>query len=242
MGFSGPLSIDWSRLGSGGITRVASAAPSHPNSQPTTPPPSRRWFVKGSRTPSRGQGASVCSPRHGSRAGARVAHVFVATSSKATCPSARLRRCEPPPSLTVYRGPMSIDVGTNCPASSRLLAAGPVFQAAVPSNVPPWGRRLSTWKFVLPPRPGESSVVPSLKARGPSCLQLRAWRRSFSLFEGAALGRRRFAPPRRARSRATLLPLPHPREHCDSCTQQQPLRRPRLDAEPSSCWRHQEWV
>uniref|UniRef100_E6PTC4 Uncharacterized protein n=1 Tax=mine drainage metagenome TaxID=410659 RepID=E6PTC4_9ZZZZ len=72
-----------SRLGSGGITRVASAAPSHPNSQPTTPPPSRRWLVEGSRTAACGQGAMGVIPADSLALGARVAHVFVATSDKA---------------------------------------------------------------------------------------------------------------------------------------------------------------
>ncbi len=56
----------------------------------------------------------------------------------------------------------------------------------------------------------------------------------------AALGRRRFAPPCRARSRATRLPLPHPREHCDSCTRHASPRNTRLDAEPSAGYDHQE--
>lgn len=135
---------------------------------------------------------------------------------------------------------MSIDVGSNCSSSSRLLAAGPVFQAAVPPRCFPGGRRLSTWKIVPPPQPSEASEVPSLKTRGPSCLQLRAWRRSLSPFEGAALGRRRFAPPCRARSRAGDSSLASHREHCDPCTPQ--MRRPgtRLDAEPSFSYFYRE--
>ena len=238
--FSGPLSIDSYRPVSGGMSRVAMTAPSHPNSQRTTLPLCRCGLVEGSRTAACGQGQWVSSPQTASRARARVALVFVATSHKATVLPARLRRCEPPPSLTVFRSRFVVDVGTNCSSSSRASAAGPVFQAAVPSEVPPGGRRLSTWKFVLPRRPGVPSEAPSLKARGPRCLQLRACRRSFSLFEGAALGRRRFAPPRRARSRATLLPLPHPREHCDPCTQQMRCPGTRLDAEPSFSYFYRE--
>ena len=79
-------------------------------------------------------------------------------------------------------------------------------------------------------------MVPSLKARGPRCLPARAWRRSLSLLEGAALGRRRFAPPCRARSRAGDSSLASHREHCDPCTQQMRCPWTRLDAEPSAGW------
>ena len=84
------------------------------------------------------------------------------------------------------------------------------------------GRRLSTLEVVPTPQPSEPSMVRSLKARGPSCLPPRAWRRSFRLLEAAALGRRRFAPPRRARSRAALPSLTRRREHCDPYSQQMP--------------------
>ena len=60
--FPGPLSIDWSRPGSGGITRVAMTAPSHPNRQRTTLPPGRGWSVEGSRTAACGQGAMGAIP------------------------------------------------------------------------------------------------------------------------------------------------------------------------------------
>ena len=143
-----------SRPVSGGITRVAMTVPSNPNRRRTTLPPGRRWFVKGSRTPSRRLGASVRPLRHGSRAGARVVHVFVATSSKAAVLSARLRRCEPPPSRTVFRSRCVVDVGSNCPSCSRAFAAGPAFHATVPPRCFPGGRRLSTLK-VVPPAPAK---------------------------------------------------------------------------------------
>jgi hypothetical protein len=95
-------------------------------------------------------------------------------------------------------------------------------------------------EVVPTPQPSEPSMVRSLKARGPSCLPPRAWRHSLSLFEAAALGRRRFAPPRRARSRPGDSSLAGHREHCDPCTQQISSQRTLLDAAPSSRCFYQE--
>jgi len=136
--------------------------------------------------------------------GARVAHVFVATSDKAAVlprPASPVRTAAVPNRLSrpyVHRRRHQLFFQQPSPRSWPGLSSSRAIEGA------PRGRWLSTWKIVLPPRPGVPSKSPSLEARGPRCLQLRAWRRSFSLFEGTALGRRRFAPPRRARSRATL--------------------------------------
>ena len=60
------------------------------------------------------------------RAGAGVSGVFVATSHKEAVLTARLRRCEPPPSQTFFRGRMSHR--TACPTvlpACRIIPADP---------------------------------------------------------------------------------------------------------------------
>ena len=51
--------------------------------------------------------ANAAALTYGTRAGAGVSGVSVATSIKAAVLAARLRRCEPPPSQTFFRGRMS---------------------------------------------------------------------------------------------------------------------------------------
>lgn len=158
-------------------------------------------------------------------------------------------RCAPSPASPVRtaavpcrfsRADVLSDVGRNCALGSRAIAAGPAFQAAVPSKVLSGGRKLSTWEVVPTPQPSEPSMVRSLKARGPRCLPPRAWRRSLSLFEAAALGRRRFAPPRRARSRQLCLRW-HAIESTVTLARSRCLRPgTRLDAEPSFSYFYRE--
>ena len=167
---------------------------------------------------------------------ASVVHVFVATSLKADCSVARLRRCEPPPSQTVYRG------GMFARRRPQLFCQQPS-----PRSLPSlsgWrgsrarGRKVSALKVVLPGRSRRQSF--SAESLGPMLLAAAPDGARAVSSRAAALGRRRFAPPCRARSRATRLPLPRPREHCDSCTQHASPRSTRLDAEPSAGYDHQE--
>ncbi len=133
---------------------------------------------------------------------ASVAHVFVATSRKALCslrPSAPVRTAAVPgllarPPLFRRRHQLS--------CQQPRLRSWPGLSSSRAVDGAAWGRRLSTLKIVPPPQPSEPSIVPFLKARGPSCLQPRAWRRSLV---PSRLLRRRFAPPCRARSRQLRL-------------------------------------
>ena len=136
--------------------------------------------------------------------------------------SARLRRCEPPPS--------QLSIEALCPSTSAptvLPAAEPSqlarsFKQPCLQSAPQGAETFNVENRAPTPWLTEPPEVRSLKARGPSCLQPRAWRRPLSPSEGAALGRRRFAPPCRARSRAALPSLTRRREHCDPYSQQMP--------------------
>lgn len=110
--------------------------------------------------------------------GAHVCRVFVATSIKAAARPDRLRRCEPPPSRNVSSGPLC-SLGRLAQLCSR--------HAVLPR---------------LAPVTTEQAFMRRERGPRPQTAALRA-----SNFLGRhALGRRRFAPPGRSRSRAALLP------------------------------------
>ncbi len=233
MGFSGPLSSDWSRHGSGGMSRVEMTAPSRPNSQPTTPRRADVGWSRISRTAACGQGAmgvipADCLARLGrasltfsSRRPARP-HVHPPGFAGAKPPPCRWAycrgRCEPGTAQLCVQQPFhrglprsscTCLIGVShgriqCPRGCRLTDR---VKTCRPSSVDePWG-----------PRPQAAPRCGALFAKGccagPAAVSHRLWR---------------------ARSRATLLPLQRRREHCDPCTQQMRCPGTRLDAEPSS--------
>ena len=131
------------------------------------------------RTAARGHGADVFSPRTASHAlGARVGHVFVATSLKVTVTSAGF-------------------AGANRRRPKNVFSEGDrVFRAACPTVLSA-GRAATAC-----PRRGDTDV-PSPAPRGPRPF---GHRRRCPILQGRpARGRRRFAPPRRP-SREQLSP------------------------------------
>ncbi len=135
---------------------------------------------------------------------------FTSSSRRSSRPyalSARLRRCEPPPSRTYSQGHCALDVGSNCPPGSRSLAASQSFQATVPPSA-------QSPTFNVESRLSEGGGWArsfNVESQGPALRCLGASRAEECYPCLAALGRRRFAPPRRARSRACASSLPHQR-------------------------------
>ena len=213
-------------------------APSGPNRQPTTLPPGRRWSVEGSRTAACGQGAmgvipADCLARWDARRSRFRRDVLQGRC--AICPAAPVRTAAVPGLLArslFFRRRLQLSCQQPSPRSWPSLSRN------CASKVLPGAETFHVESRAAAPWLTEPSRVRSLKARGPSCLPARACRRSLSLFEAAALGRRRFAPPCRARSRAGDSSLAGHREHCDPCTQQMRCPWTRLDAEPSASWCH----
>ena len=122
---------------------------------------------KVSRTPACGYGAMGSLPAHSLARLGRAS--FTSSSRRASRPcvlAARLRRCEPPPSLVSLRGRMFFDVGSNCSLGSRLLEACPRFHATVPASAQP--PVLSSLKVALPGGATRRRVS-SMKTRGPRC-------------------------------------------------------------------------
>lgn len=110
--------------------------------------------------------------------GAHVCHVFVATFIKVAVLPDRLRRCEPPPSRNVFSRPL---------CSLGRLAQLCFRHAVLPQLAPSTTKQMSIGRD-WGPRP-QATALRALGSRGRH-----------------ALGRRRFAPPCRSRSRAALLP------------------------------------
>ena len=107
--------------------------------------------------------------------------------------SARLRRCEPPPS--------QLSIEALCPSTSAptVLAAAVPSQLAQPFTQLCWrapGRPVSSMKFVR--SGGVRARSLHVESQGPVLHDLGTGRAERLRQGRAALGRRRFAPPRRA--------------------------------------------
>ncbi len=144
---------------------------------------------------------AMCSSSASSlaRQGARVAHVFVATSINASC-----TRCTASPVRTAAV-PMCIEAKCSSTSAPTVPSAAVLSQLALAFTQlhPPRAATLmvSTLKTLPSRRPAARSF--NVESLGPVLHRLGAGRAERFVQGRAALGRRRFAPPRRAPVAAT---------------------------------------
>lgn len=163
----------------------------------------------------RGLGAAVFSPRTASRAlGARVGHVFVATSIDATVLAAGFAGANRRRPKSAFRGGPSLQ--------------GRLAQLLIRQAVRPW----------LAPSAGRQPFI--TRTRGPCQPGAASGARASEVdLRGVGGGSHRLAGP--VASRPSPLAV-SPGPPVSSCTPLLKRRGHRLDAGPSASWDHEEWA